>query len=286
MVNTGNFCKVGKLVNLTYSLLLFVSGSISLIIAGVAWRRRPSAGAAALAVTMISMVVWTWMYAMFWLTPVRSIKFFWLSLSFVGVVITSPAFLVLAGQFSGKVGWPTRRVYLSLSILPVLIIFSLWTEPWLDLFFGEVDFLDPESALKGGLGFSLSALNAYGTTAIAVIFLVRALRTALSSRREQIILILIGTGFPLLAGTVSVLQLSPFPGLDLTPVAFSVSGIFYAYAMFGYKMMDLAPMGRESVVEVMDYGVLVTDDLNRIIDINPSALSFLGFQDKSLYNSV
>lgn len=262
------------MVNLTYSLFLFISGAVSLAIAGIAWRRRPSAGAAALAVTMIAMVIWAWMYGLYWMAPTRSEKFFWLSLAFIGVVIVTPAFLVMAAQFSGKTEWPTRRIYVLLSILPSLVLLSLWTEPWFDLFSGGVDFLDPKNSMQGGLGFGLSALNANGLTFIAVFYLIRALRGAHRSRREQIVMILVGTSFPFVAGYISLLRLSPFPDLDLTPVVFSLSGVVYAYAMFGYKMMDLAPMGRESVIEKMDYGVLVVDHLDRVIDLNPMATEF------------
>jgi PAS domain-containing protein len=263
------------LVKPTYSVLLFISGAVSLTIAGIAWRRRPSVGAAALAVTMISMVIWSWMYGLFWIAPTRSEKFIWLSLAFIGVVITSPAFLVMAVQFSGKTEWPTRRIYILLAILPSLVLLSLWTEPWFDLFSRGVDFLDPKNSMQGGLGFGLSALNANGTTFIAAFFLLRSFRGANRSRREQIVMILVGTSLPFIAGYISILKISPFPDLDLTPIVFSLSGICYVYAMFGYKMMDLAPMGRESVIEEMDYGVLVVDHLDRIIDINPSVLAFL-----------
>ena len=215
------------------------------------------------------------MYALFWITPVRSEKFLWLSLSFVGVVITSPAFLVMAAQFSGKTEWPTRRIYSLLAILPSLVLLSLWTEPWFDLFSGGVDFLDPKNSMQGGLGFGLSALNANGTTFLAVFYLLRSFRGAHRSQREQIVMILIGTSFPFIAGYISLLKLSPFPDLDLTPIVFSLSGIFYAYAMFGYKMMDLAPMGRDSVLDEMEEGVLVVDHLDRVIDLNPMALEFI-----------
>ena len=74
---------------------------------------------------------------------------------------------------------------------------------------------------------------------------------------------------------ISILHLSPFPGLDLTPLVFSISGIFYAYGLFRYRMMDLAPIGRDAVLEKMGDGMLVVDDITRVVDINPRARSFL-----------
>jgi len=258
-----------------------VSGAVSLSIAGVAWKRRLSAGATALAVTMMAMAIWAWMYAIFWLVPSRSEKLFWLSLAFIGVVITSPAFLVMAAQFSGKTSWPTRRIFVLLAILPTLILFSVWTEPWFGLFFGGVDFLKPENALRGGPGFLLSVLNAYGTTFVAVIYLLQALRSAYGSRRKQITFILVGISFQFLAGQISAFKLSPFPGLDLTPIVFSLSGLCYAYALFSQKVIDLVHMGRDSILEEMEDGVLVLDYLDRIIYLNQKALAFVNAEPRN-----
>jgi len=260
-------------INYFYALLLLISGTVSLTIAGIAWQRRPAAGASALAMTMVSLVIWAWMYGVFWLVPTRSEKLFWLTLAFVGVVASSPAFLVMSAQFSGKTNWPTKQGIFTLSILPVSILTLLWTESWFGLFFGGVDFLDPDSLLQGGIGFQLSALNAFSLTFIAIFFLVRAFPNASRSKREQIALILIGSSFSFVAGMLSLFRLSPFPGLDLNPIAFTLSGVCYAYALFGFKMMDLAPMGRDSIFDGLEEGVFVLDHQDRIIDLNPKALS-------------
>jgi hypothetical membrane protein len=80
-------------INPFYALLLFISGAVSITIAGIGWRRRPASGASVLAVIMLSLFIWAWMYAFYWLVPSRSEKMFWLSLAFIWVVISSTGLL-------------------------------------------------------------------------------------------------------------------------------------------------------------------------------------------------
>jgi diguanylate cyclase (GGDEF)-like protein len=258
-----------------YALLLLISGVGSLIVAGIAWRRRPMAGAAPLAVVMLSMVVWAWMSGAYWLAPALDAKLFWLKLVFIGVVISSPAFVVMAVEFTGHAGWLTRRFYLALSVLPVAALLLLWTDDWFGLFFNGIDILKPEKILSGGIGFWLAVVNGYLNTAFGFVLMVRDFFRQTYLRRAQIGVLLIGTSFPVVLNFISLLKLLPLHGLDVTPIAFSLSGIFYVYGLFHFGMMDLAPMGRNVVLEEMEDSVLVIDGYDRVIDLNPMAKTFI-----------
>jgi PAS domain-containing protein len=64
-------------------------------------------------------------------------------------------------------------------------------------------------------------------------------------------------------------------GFDLLPITFGVSGLFYSYAVFRHQFMDLLPVARGRLIESMSDGVLVLDDQNRIVDVNPVMKNFL-----------
>ncbi|MEW5942066.1 MAG: histidine kinase N-terminal 7TM domain-containing protein, partial [Chloroflexota bacterium] len=103
-----------------YAVLLIISGAISIITAGLSWRGRTAPGAIALAVMMVAMAVWSWMYALYWLVSAPELKRVALDLTYVGAFVSTPAFLVLAFQFTGYGHWFTRRAFFILSILPTL----------------------------------------------------------------------------------------------------------------------------------------------------------------------
>ncbi len=48
-------------------------------------------------------------------------------------------------------------------------------------------------------------------------------------------------------------------------------GILIARSFFRRRVPDLVPIARNRIIESMDYGIIVLDSKNRIVDINPSA---------------
>jgi PAS domain S-box-containing protein len=65
--------------------------------------------------------------------------------------------------------------------------------------------------------------------------------------------------------------------IDLTPSAFTVSGLAMAWGLFRLRLFDIIPMARDAVIENISDGVIVLDTQNRLIDINPAAQRIIGY---------
>jgi PAS domain S-box-containing protein len=70
--------------------------------------------------------------------------------------------------------------------------------------------------------------------------------------------------------------------LDLTPVAFTISALLFAWALFRYRLLDVVPVARDAVVASMSDVVVVIDLQNRIVDINPAGQQALGRTAKEI----
>jgi len=74
------------------------------------------------------------------------------------------------------------------------------------------------------------------------------------------------------AGNIVYLSgLNPFPYLDFTPFAFSISAVALAWDLLRFHLFEIVPIARSTVLENMEDGVIVLDAHNRLIDINPAA---------------
>jgi PAS domain S-box-containing protein len=73
-----------------------------------------------------------------------------------------------------------------------------------------------------------------------------------------------------------ILFLTPIIIIDPTPIAFLLAGAVVAWGMFGFRLMDIAPAARNWVIEQMDDGMVVLDNRNRVVDINPAAAKLIG----------
>jgi PAS domain S-box-containing protein len=68
----------------------------------------------------------------------------------------------------------------------------------------------------------------------------------------------------------SLLDLTPWPELDPTPIVFTATGLIIAYGLFVVRLLDLVPIAHHTIFDTMDDGVIVVDSLGRIIDANPA----------------
>ncbi|MBN1878225.1 MAG: PAS domain S-box protein [Anaerolineae bacterium] len=111
---------------------------------------------------------------------------------------------------------------------------------------------------------------------VGSILLVVSILHAKQLRRAQAITMLIGVALPLSLNIAYIFELFDINAIDLNSIAFSISGVLFAWGMFGYRLFELAPMARETLIDRMQDGMLVIDLQNRIADINPAACAILG----------
>src|SRR6187397_1508404 len=74
----------------------------------------------------------------------------------------------------------------------------------------------------------------------------------------------------------------PVTGLDLTPIAFTVSGACFTFGIYRYRLFGLVPVAREMVVDSMEDGVIVLDAQRRLVDLNAAAERYTGCTNASL----
>ncbi len=59
--------------------------------------------------------------------------------------------------------------------------------------------------------------------------------------------------------------------VDLTPLGFALSGILIVYVVYYHRFLDIIPVARDTIIENMRDGIIVVDNQQRIVDINPIA---------------
>ena len=91
--------------------------------------------------------------------------------------------------------------------------------------------------------------------------------------RQQAITVIVSTLPPLVVGTLYVFDWVP-PGLSLLPMSFLATGLIYFTSLFRFRLFDLLPIARDTLIENVSDSVFVLDANDRVIDMNPSAWEF------------
>jgi len=204
----------------------------------------------------------------------------------IGSFLGTPAFLAFALQYTGRDNWLTRRNIALACVVPIVSTLLVWTNQRHHLFYEVLDFTTPlpndSWYIKPGYGFSIYLAYAYPAVFLTIGLILHAFLRAPKLYRGQTGTILVGTLIPLVGNIVYTIFIGPEAGShDPTPFLFTIMGIVYAYGLFSYRLFDLMPVARHTLVELMTDGVLVLDSQNRILDINPAARRLLGLLHQS-----
>ena len=112
----------------------------------------------------------------------------------------------------------------------------------------------------------------------SIILLDAKLRSSRQSRLPTVTIVL-GVMVSLVTNLLYPTSLNPFKGLDITPLAFTISGLLFTWAIFGQRLFELVPAARETLIQVMSDGAVVLDCEGRVVEINPAARRILGLPE-------
>ena len=281
-----------------YILPLIVSSIIAGFVALYVWQRRATAsGAMALALLALACAEWSLGYALEIAGADLPTKIFWGKSQYIGIVTVPLLWIIFAYSYSTKGTRMTRRTVSLLSIVPLITLILAFTTElhgliWKDI---RIRTVGTFSALDVTHGFWFWIYWIYSNILLLVgtIFILRSFNRTKGLFRRQNIILLIAVLTPWLGNVLYVSGLSPIPNLDITPFAFTISIVVFAWGIFSFKLVNLAPVARDLVVEKMPDGMIVLDAQGNIVDINPalqkalgvSASQAIGQRAKDLFNA-
>jgi signal transduction histidine kinase len=186
-------------------------------------------------------------------------------------------FLLLVIEYTGIEDPVSKRtVALLLSVPAVVALFAILELELLWMPVGhDESTLSGYAAETGGLSvFYQLFLN--GVIILAIALLVWFGRQSADVFRTQVGALVFAAVVPLAGNLLyRLLDLSINP----TPVLFVFSGFAIAWATLWADFLDLAPIGRDTVLAQLDAGVLTVDNEHRVIDINERGSRVLGLSD-------
>ena len=85
---------------------------------------------------------------------------------------------------------------------------------------------------------------------------------------------------PVIANAEYWLRFFPMPHVDLTPATFVVSTLAMTVALFNRQLLDIVPVARQSMMELMSEGFIVTNVNGYITDFNEAMTKLIDSQAK------
>jgi PAS domain S-box-containing protein len=258
-----------------YIIPLLIVAAISIIVDLLIWWRQRTAGSSFLALLMLAVATWSLAYSLELLVIPLHTKLLWAQVQYLVIPVIPILWLAFVLQYTGYNQWVTRRNLLFLLVVPVTTTLLAWTNGLHGLIWSSAsyapDTLFPTLSLTYGPWFLIHTAYSYLIMLGGTLVILRILNLSPRMYRGQAFALLLGALAPWLANLMFLAGASPFANLDLTPFMFTFSGLAVIWGFYRYQLMDIVPIARESIIEVMDDGVIVLNQQGRIVDINPAA---------------
>lgn len=266
-----------------YTIPLFITTAITLILLWVGVRRRHMLTARIFMLFCSAVIVWSVGYALEFMAVDLQAKLFWARVQYLGL-FSPVAFLLFTQLYLGfeeRLYWQNLIV---LAIMPMIANVAAWTNDQHHLLWTSWSLDEsgnfPGLKLEHGIIFYAIVAYSYLLLLSGVFYIWRAFRSTSYVRRWQAAILLVAVAAPWLGNLLYVLDLTP-NGLDLTPINLGVSSIFLGIGLMRYHFLDVTPIARNRIIEMLDDSVAVIDGRGRIVDLNPAAGQLLRTSSRS-----
>lgn len=262
-----------------------MAGTITLLVAAVlTWSRRRLPVARSLLFVLAALAQYSF-FAMLEAAAVDlPVKILLSQLEYIGSSLSVPFTVNFAMQLVRPTLRPARWFWPALYLTAALFIGLVWTNDlhhliWLDVVPGPAG-TNSAVYVHGPLFFAYMAYILLTIGAAGVLIL----RTLFAMPRmyHKQAWVFFGAIFMPLGGTLLyILGINP-PGLDISPISFSLAGITITLGITLFGLFDLVPLARHTVIDAMRDGMLILDDQYRLVDFNPSAGNMLRLDSRQI----
>ncbi len=269
-----------------YAIPLFLSAAISATLGQYALRRRPRTGyTIAFGLMGICVGLWSLGYGLELMSADVGLKVAWLKFEYVAIAGTYPLLLAFLIHYTGRGHWLTKGRSVALAIIPALTALLALTDEAHGLIWAGYTLRHTGAltlfAFQRGAWFWVFCAYGVAVLAFSAALILRAYSESVLLRRRQMGIIGVGVVLPVVGGAAYLFGVSPIPGLNLAPFAFTLSSVLFAYGMFRFRLLAVAPIEVPQPPPSFGDGLIVLADGGRVQYLNRAAERILGWRSSA-----
>jgi PAS domain S-box-containing protein len=267
--------------------LLSISGIITFLLAIYALFKRKNAFAKLFGLIFLSTSFYSIGYAFEISQNELSKMLFWSNFQYIGISFFPSLYIIFSLNYTGNKILQKKHLHILLIIISFMILGVKLTNNYHNLFYATTSVYNegsfPVLIFTEGPWYWVNIIYLNTAFLTASLLFVKMFINAAPLYRRQSAIMLIGSGIPWLALILYISGVSP-EGIDINPFFFSITGVVYALGLIRYDLIKTSPIARDTVFESMEDGIIVLNNLGRIIDANKSALTILGLTNNAIGN--
>ena len=266
---------------------------LSLVLAAAAWQRARSPGSLSFALCMLAAAFWLVTSGLEIWVPDPAQKVQWAKIAYLGTAWVGTLWLWFCMDLTQPDTATRQRGATSLAAIPIITIALVMTNEMHGLMWSKITPYPGPFGLRlvyeHGAWFWVFVGYTYLALAAGMVLLARGLfirrdlpRLNRQRRFGQVAALSIGVLLPWLMNIGYLFNLTPWPGLDLTPYTLTITGLIYAWTFFRLGLLEQKPVAYEAILANLTSGFLVVEAQGTILEANPAACRFLGLTRESI----
>lgn len=255
----------------SYSIVLILCGLITLYMCVKIFRRYEIV-VRWFGFMMVGIAIWALSYGFELLSTTLDQMLFWTNFEYIGIAFFPVFWLLFLLKFTGKDRLLNSNYFYLIFLIPLITVLLVWTNQYHHLHYNSVS-IDhsgpfPLLSLETGPWHIVHTSYSYLLLIWGIILLVNKFRKSDQIYRRQNLTVLIAVFIPLVANILYLVGYRPLGHIDSTPFAFIVSELFLSIGLVRFRLLDIIPIARDKVIEAMEEGLIVTDNQDRVVDLN------------------
>lgn len=211
---------------------------------------------------------------------ILSKNFNWDPWNFEKFIYIGTCFLPVAIFFTGLIFAKTKitfkKRYLLFFIVPALSLIVLWTNDYHHLFYKHYS-ININEGVPGSY-MIVHNIYSYSLLLLGVFQMIKATSKNAGFFSKQSLLLILGISIPLVTnilGTFKILSMTVY----ITPISFALTMICFAFAIFKFQFLGIAPIAVQIIANRISDSYLVLDDYLVMSDFNETFLKTFRLHD-------
>lgn len=269
-----------------FVLPVIVSVLMSAALAIFIWCRRAAPGGTLFWFLTLAVAEWSLGYALELMSADLPTVLFWNHIAWFGAAVAPTLWFAFVLHYTGRARWLTRSTVAMLAIEPFVTLLLIWVKEFRGLLVSTIG-VDTSGSFSTlvttpGPWYWIDITYSYLLGFVGAILIFQTLMRSARLYFGQIWALLIALFIPWTANALTAFGLSPLPRLDLTPFAFTVSGVAVGWSLFRFRLLDIIPVAYETIFEEAPIGMALLSLDGMLLQVNKAFCGMVGYGEREL----
>jgi diguanylate cyclase (GGDEF)-like protein len=244
----------------------------------LAWRWRRTKRGRSLLLLQSMVLLWLLSNTLELLAPSELLTLFFAKLTYIFIILTPVAWLYFSMVYTGFSEKFGRELFW-IGVIPAISLIGVFTNPyhhlmWQDNIYRSIFGFIAISHTYGPL-FYVHTVYSYLLFFGGIGVIVYSIYNGPSIYRKQLNAFMFGTSIVISYNLLHILKVLPIQK-DFSPILLALPGLALVFSMLRYRLLEIQPLSRDTLLDFLPDGIVITNPAHRIIDINVSGQQILG----------